>query len=590
MSQSAPSSFAVVRRFVERFRDIVYAERGLMLGSLGALFAEVAFRLLEPWPIKYLIDDVLMPSLGPSPASPALQLVVVACVAVVLFASMRALASYLSTVGFALAGNRILVKVRERLYQHLQALPLTFHHRARQGDLVVRVMSDVGLLKDVAVTAALPLIGNIFVLGAMVGVMAWINLRLTLVAILVAPLVLLTARRQSQKIRVVAKEQRKRESNLATITSETLGAIGTVQSLSLGQTLQAAFASSSATDLSAGVRGKRLAAGLERSVDVMIAFATAAVLGMGVLYVLGATLSMGELIVFLAYLKSAFKPLRNWAKYTGRLAKASAAAERVLEVMDDRSGAKDAAGAVIAPRLTGEIELRHLSFAYPDGRSVFADANLYIGAGQRIAILGDSGAGKSTLFSLLSRLHDPDAGTLLLDRQDARSFTIDSLRSQITVLLQRPTLFAASIETNIAYGAVQQGVERAGIEAAAKQADIHDFIVSLPDGYDTELGERGLTLSVGQRQRIAIARAILRDAPILIFDEPTVGLDAHSEARVLQVLQKLARGKTCLMATHDWQQLGGVDRVFAIEQGVFVDRTAQVLSQITSYRGKAIGA
>jgi len=313
-----------------------------------------------------------------------------------------------------------------------------------------------------------------------------------------------------------------------------------------------------------------LSASLERSVDVLIALATALVLWFGTRMALAHELTPGDLLVFLAYLKSAYRPVQDFAKYTARLGKAAAAGERVIDLLDRVPDVRDLPGAVRVSSLRGEVAFENVSFSYDRGQPLIHEMTFRIEAGRHIALVGPSGGGKTTLLSLIIRLYDPQHGCVRIDGRDIREFTIESLRAQISVVLQDNVLFASSVRENIALGAAGAGFDE--IQAAAKLANAHDFIAALPEGYDTVLGERGLTLSHGQRQRIAIARAAIRKAPILILDEPMTGLDRKNEREVLAALEGLYGGRTVFLITHDPHHAAGADVVFYVEQGRIIER------------------
>jgi ATP-binding cassette subfamily B protein len=294
------------------------------------------------------------------------------------------------------------------------------------------------------------------------------------------------------------------------------------------------------------------------------------VLWYGARLVLSRALSAGELLVFLAYLKSAYRPVQDFAKYTGRLGKASAAGERVIDLLERVPDVRDMPGAVAAPAFAGRVGFERVSFAYEHGQRLLEEIQLDIPAGRRVALVGPSGGGKSTLVSLLLRLYDPVEGTVRIDGRDVRDFTLESLRSQISVVLQDNLLFAASVRDNIA--CAQAGATQAQVEEAARLANAHEFISRLPQGYETVLGERGVTLSQGQRQRIAIARAAIRRTPILILDEPTTGLDHANEAAVMEALERLDSARTTFLITHALSQARRADLVLYLENGRIVER------------------
>lgn len=575
----------VLRGLLPRLRP----HRALVGGSLAALLAEVLLRLLEPWPLKFVFDRVLAPRPGRGPSWPSLDaldpgsVIVLAAVAVVAITGARAGFAYLSTVGFALIGNRVTSSLRNDLYRHLQALSLSFHSKARAGDLVVRVISDVGLLQDVTVTALLPLVGSLLVLAGMLAVMFWFNWQLALLALAVVPFFFLSSARLGRRITEVSRKQRKREGAMAATAAESLAAVRNVQALSLGDRFFASFSSESKRGLREGVKARRLAAALERTVDVLIAAATGLVLWHGARLVMRGELTPGDLLVFLAYLKSAFKPAQDFAKYTGRIAKAAAAGERVLQTLAEGAGVTDAPDAIAAPRLAGRVEFRNVTFGYGSDRPPLRGVSFSVPAGARVVLAGPSGSGKTTLMSLLMRLYDPIEGAVLIDGHDVRRFTLASLRGQFSVVLQDSLLFAASIRENIAYGA--EDATAADVEAAARLANAHDFILQIPGGYDAPVGERGVTLSAGQRQRIAIARAAVRQAPILILDEPVTGLDEASERAVLDALDRVGNGKTTFLVTHDLRHASGSDLVIYVdpESGVTVGSHRHLLERSAPY-------
>jgi ATP-binding cassette subfamily B protein len=489
---------------------------------------------------------------------------------VVAITGLRALAAYWQTIGFAKIGTRVLRKVRESLFRHVQYLSLSFHTRARTGDLVMRIINDVGLLQDVAVTAFLPLAAKSLVVAAMAALMFAMNWKLALMALSVLPLFWVRTVTLTGQITDVARKQRRQEGAMAATATESIGAIRTVQALSLEEKFAASFASDSERNLKQDVKGKRLSAALERSVDVLIAMASALVLWLGAKLVLRGEITAGDLLVFLAYLKSAYRPVQDFTKYTGRLAKASAAGERVIDLLERVPDVRDADHARRAPSFAGQIAFQGVRFAYEDHRDLLDDINLEIQPGHRVALVGPSGAGKSTLVSLLLRLYEPQAGRVLIDGQDIRQFTLESVRGQISVVLQDNLLFAGTVRDNIACAAPGAGDEE--IEGAARLARAHDFITALPQGYHAIVGERGVTLSHGQRQRIAIARAAIRRAPILILDEPTTGLDGHNERAVIEALETVLRGRTTFLITHNLRQAARADLILHLQHGRIVER------------------
>lgn len=568
LRQSLPELGRVAKRFWPKIRQ----ERPLIGVSLAALLSAVGLQLLEPWPLKFVFDRIIPvekpAGLGEAPLVEGLgttTLLSLAAAAIVLLTALRAVAEYYNRVGFAVVGNRILTALRHELYCHLQALPLSFHNKSRSGELVIRVISDVTRLKDVVVTALLPLVASLLILVGMVTVMFLLEWRLALVAVGVIPLFGLTTVRLSRRIHQVATKQRERQGAMAAAAAESFGAMKTIQTLSLEETFATDFSSRNQKEFQESVKGARLAARLERTVDVFVAVATAVVVWYGASLVLGGRLTPGDLLVFLTYLKKAFRPAQDFAKYSGRISKAAASGQRVLELLDRTPEICDLPGAARAPAFRGEIRFEQVGFAYEPGHPVLDRLDFELRPGEHVALVGPSGIGKSTVIHLLLRLYDPQEGRILIDGTDIRQYTLASLRGQISVVLQDNLLFAANVWDNIAYGAAEVGEEN--VLAAAVLANADAFIRALPQGYDTVLGERGVTLSHGQRQRIAIARAAVRRAPILVFDEPGTGLDEENEHAVMDALDRLAAGNTTLLVTHDLRHASLCDRILYLERG-----------------------
>jgi ATP-binding cassette, subfamily B, bacterial len=575
LPEALPGLGRILRRFWPYLRKHVL----LIAGAMLALFASIGARLLEPWPLKFVIDRVVVaaPAGGASgwawvDGLEPMTLLTYAALATLLIVAARGVGSYLSTVAFALVGNKVLTEVREDLYRHLQRLSLAFHHKTKTGDLTIRIIGDIGMLKETTVTAILPLLANVLMLAGMVGIMLWLNWELALIALLPMPLLWLTSVKVGRRIQEVSRKQRQREGAMASTAAESMTAIRDIQALSLEKTFEKAFTSESKKSLKEGVKAKRLAAGLERTVDVLIGLSSALVLWFGARLVLTGVLTPGDLLVFLAYLKNTFRPIREFAKYTGRLAKATVAGERVVDLLEQTPEVRDLPNARPAPPFGGAVRFDGVSFAYEPAQSVLKRLDLEVEPGERVAVVGPSGMGKSTLVSLLLRLRDPDEGRVLIDGVDIREYRLDSLRAQISIVLPDSLLFAASARDNIGYGAPDASVEE--IERAARLANAHTFITALPNGYDSVLGERGVTLSSGQRQRIAIARAALRRSPILILDEPTNGLDRDNERAVIEALENLSQGRTVLMITHDLEQAAHADRIVYLEAGEILEQGA----------------
>ena len=568
-------SVPTLRQILVRFWPLIRRQRLLIAGSGLAMFGEVAFRLLEPWPLKFVFDRLIPPAesavtggwIGNIGSG---TLLLLCALAVVVFTALRASMVYIRRVGFALAGSRILAQCRTELFTHLQRLSLSFYSKKRVGDLITRVTGDIGQLKEVAITAAMPFVAHCLTLVAMLAVMVLMDWRLALVGLAIVPLFALSTKRLGGRIRKVARKQRQRKGELGAAAAEVMGSIKVVQALSLEKIQQKSFSAANRSDLKEGVKAKRLLARLVGTTDVLIGAASAVVLWQGALLVIAGHLTPGDLIVFLAYLKSAFRPMHNMAKYSGRIAKAAASAERILEVMDTTPLIQDRSDAVEAPLAVEAVALERVGFGYEPSHLALDGVDLAAQRGRITVLAGPSGAGKSTIVNLMLRLYDPDEGRVLLNGRDVREFTVHSLRMKIAVVPQENVLFRVSVRDNIAYGNPDASDEQ--IIAAAKLARAHGFIKKMAEGYETVVGERGQTLSEGQRQRIAIARAAVREAPILVLDEPTSSLDSENTRLVREALRALSAERICFIIAHDLGTVQEDNFVYFLDQGRIVEQ------------------
>lgn len=545
----------------------------IMLGML-ALAGDVIFRVLEPWPVKVAVDAVTE-ALGAEfvgatgMAGDIATTLALWSVALALIVAGRAGCNYVSTIAFAKTGVKVVTRLRTRVFEHLQSLSLKYHSTASVGDTSQRLVGDMGRLQEVAITAGLPLVGNVLTVIVLFAVVMVLNPLLSLVVVATAAAYLLISRFATPAITSASRSTRRSEGRLVGDAAEALGAIRVVQAYGLQDTVATGFAAGNQSALKAGIKARKYAARLERSTDLLVGLATAVVLGLGGWQVLRGTMTPGDIVLFMMYLKTAMKPLRDMAKYTGRIARATASGERIADLMDEPVIIADPPEPRHMSGVEGHIFFQQVTARDGHGRALFQNLDLHIPAGQRVGLLGPSGAGKSTLVGYLLRLADVDSGSVRIEFYDTRAVALAELRSRVSILLQESVLFSTTVRDNIRYGRLS--ATDAEVEAAARAAGAHQFIVELPEGYDTILGARGDTLSGGQRQRIAIARALVRDSPIVILDEPTTGLDPASRALVEESLWTLTEGRTTLAITHDLSMIRGLDRLLWLEDGRIVE-------------------
>lgn len=579
---SAPQrvSLADYRRGFSLLRTFHGGRRPFVIGTV-LLLVEAGAAVIEPIPIAYLIDylqgnaaalrQLGFPAFGWSERTETVALLIAG---IILLAAINSAADSLAEVCLARGGRVLGYNVRVALYSQLQRLSLAYHDRRRTGDVLTRVTGDVLVVEEFVVKSLSNLIGSFLVLVGTVGVLLWREWTVALIAVIVIPTLALVSDFFSRRIKAVSTTQRAREGELASTTQEMLTSIRLVQSYGRGSVDLQRFSEQTDKSMRAAVGVAVVQARFSFVVALLEAVAISAIVWIGVLLVDRSAMSVGTLVFFVLVAQNMFKPSRKIVSEWYKVGKVLASVDRIVDLLDLVPAVEDAPDAKPAPALTGHLAFTGVTFAYhavpgDDAPAVLRDITFDVRPGEVVALVGRSGAGKSTIAQLVPRLYDPDEGAVLIDGGDVRGYTLESLRRQVSLVLQDTVLLSGTLAQNIGYGI--EGATRAQIEQAARCANAHDFVQGLPWGYDTEIGERGATLSGGQRQRIAIARAFIRQAPILVLDEPTTGLDTDSTRLVVGALRTLMRGTTTVIISHDPSLVRCSDRILVVDDGRIVE-------------------
>ena len=547
-----------------------YRARAAELGvAYFGLLVSVVIAALAPWPFKLILDHVILGTPLPESARwlgegrTPMALLGILVGAFVGLRVMDSFFSYLHKVGMQTAAERMTRDIRNRLFATLQALSPTFHGGARTGDLITRLTADVSDLKIVLIEVPEAFVYRLLMIAVHIGLMLWLDWRLALIAFAVVPILWLYNMRVGSDVQKAAKKRRTKEGDMASTVWETVTTMALVQAYGREDHQRARFRDDNRTSLASGLEAMRLSKMFKRTSDFLAAGATCAVLWYGGSLALSGDLLPGTLVLFASYLRNLYTPIDKFAGMMLDIAGSQAAAERLLEIADSDDAVRDRPGARPAGRLAGRVAFEGVQFGYRADREVLSGVDFEIAPGETVAIVGRNGSGKSTLLRLMMRLHDPDAGRVLLDGVDARDLTVASLRANFSVVLQEARLFNRSVRDNIAFGRPDAADDE--VVEAARLAEADEFIRRMPGGYDAIIEEQGDNLSGGERQRINIARAIIRNAPIVILDEPTTALDARTEARVRAALAHLTAGKTTFVVAHRLTTIATADRILFLE-------------------------
>lgn len=549
-------------------------------GVLACMLVKVVFEALKPWPMKFLVDYVLrdetMPpgvanavSLLPGPATP--QALITWCVVatLILFVLTKLLGLLAACANLAF-GQRMVYDLATDLFGHLQRLSLRFHSKQSVGDSIRRVTSDCGCVATIVRDALLPVITAVVTLVVMFAILWRLDMDLALLALLVVPFMIVIFRCCAGPMLERSYEQHEIEGKTYEVVEQTLAAIPVVQAFGREEHAVKRLRAVNGELIDATLRTTSVQLRFKVLMGLTTTLGTAGILWIGATHVLAGKLTVGGILVFLSYLASLYGPLESLMYTSSTIQGAAGSARRVLDVLATEQEVKDSSDARPLTAAFGHLVMENVSFGYDTGRPVLHEVSLDVLPGEALAIVGATGAGKTTLVSLIPRFFDPAHGRILLDGHDLRDLKVQDLRRQVALVLQEPFLFPLSIADNIAYG--RPDASRAEVEAAARAANAHDFIMALPSRYDTRVGERGATLSGGERQRISIARAFLKDAPVLILDEPTSALDAATEALLLEALHRLFVGRTTLIIAHRLSTVRNADRIVVLHKGRIVEQ------------------
>ncbi|HLM77608.1 MAG TPA: ABC transporter ATP-binding protein [Rubrobacteraceae bacterium] len=525
----------------------------LLFAVLGS-----ALQAATIWMYKILVDEVLVPrDFG------LLLWVVLAYLGLTL---AEGVATFCEDYSSEWVGGRFIVSLRTELFRHLQDLSLSFFDRRSLGDMIARLSDDIEEIEEILLSEIASALTYLFQFVFFVGALFYLQWRLALVSLFVLPLFLVVARYFSRKLRRATREERRRSGSVSAVAQESLSNAALVQAYNRQENEVSRFRRENEGSFVADMAATRLDALLTPLVNLI------QVAGVGVVIVAGTwelsqgRLTIGGLLVFLVYLSQLYAPIRGLSEVLNTFYEATAGAERVIEVFDQKPSVVEQEGAFKLTLPQGHVEFDSVRFRYPgNGREALSDVAFEVGPGEVLALVGPSGSGKSTVAKLLLRFYDPHAGAVRLDGHDLRELTLRSLRENVAILLQETLVFDGTVRENIAYGKLEASEEE--IVAAAKAADAHGFIEALPEGYDTVVGQKGRLLSDGQRQRLAIARAMIRDAAVLVLDEPTTGLDARSGENVMVPLQRLMEGRTTIVISHNLLTVRHATRILVLEDG-----------------------
>jgi ABC-type multidrug transport system fused ATPase/permease subunit len=564
---------------VRLIQDLLRPYRRLVAVVVFMMLLQAAMGIAGPWPLKIVIDSVVgnqpVPNwatwFGPPLAHGGrLQIAALAAIITVIIAVASSFAGYAANYVIEIVAQRVANDLRSRTYHRLQTLSRSYYRDRRVGSILSTIITDVKTIEEFASLGTVSNLVDMLTLVGMLAVMVTLQWDFALIAVALLPFLVVAVSRVRTAVLETVKEVREAQADMVATAQEGLQAIEVVQALQGEDLQERQLARIGELNMRASIKARRVRALLTPVVNIPIAICTAFVLWRGSALILAGSLTLGSLTVFTAYLARFFGPVQSISVRMEMFAQTAVAVQRTREILESDAVIPERSDATHPAPFRGDIAFEHVAFGYYPDCPILRDVNFTVRAGELVGIVGATGSGKSTLVSLIPRSYDATAGTITIDGSDIRDFTLRGLRGQIGVVLQETVLFGRSVRDNIAFG--HPGATDDEVVRAAKLANADEFISRMPHGYDTIVGDRGLTLSVGERQRIGIARAVIRDNPILILDEPTAALDAESEQLVIEAMERLMDGRTVICIAHRLSTIRNADRIIGIKDGVVVEQ------------------